>query len=104
MAVWTSRARIGYARNLILVLLLFPTLGLAAVAEGYAKHLSPLFVALLVVGFGLSLWLCIRTATARLLALLALVFFMEYANQTIGTAPGQHLINHAADGVPIGRG
>jgi uncharacterized protein (DUF362 family) len=88
MAIWTSKTQTGYARNLILVLLLFATLAVAAVAEGYAPHLSLLFVALLAVGFGLSLWLSIRTTTARLLALLTLVFFMEYATQTIGVASG----------------
>ena len=88
MAVWTSKTPISYARNLVLVLILFAALALAAVAEGYASRLTLLFSALLVIGFGLSVWLSMRTATARLLALLVLVFFMEYADQTIGVSSG----------------
>lgn len=88
MAVWTSKTPISFTRNLLLVLILFAALVLAAVAEGYANRLSWLFVALLVVGLGLSLWLSLRTATARLLALLVVVFFMEYANQTLGVSSG----------------
>jgi uncharacterized protein (DUF362 family) len=88
MAIGTSTTPLGYVRNLILVLVLFATLALAAVAEGYVSQLSPMFVALLAGGLGLSLWLGVRTTTARLLALLTVVFFMEYADQTIGVASG----------------
>jgi uncharacterized protein (DUF362 family) len=88
MAVSTPDAEVGFARNLTLTFMLFATLAVAASAEGYASRLSLLFVGLLAVGLGLFLWLGTRTTTARLLALLTLVFFMEYTNQTIGIASG----------------
>jgi len=88
MASLTSKISIGFVRNLILILIMFAALAVAAVAEGYANQLSFLFVGLLVGGFGLSLWLGMRTATARLSALLALAFFMEYIIQTINAASG----------------
>jgi len=91
MSAWNSKSQVSpssLARNFILVLVMFATLGVAAETEGYAALISLPFVYLLVLGFALSVWLALRMSTARLVAVLALVFFMEYTNQTIGIRSG----------------
>ena len=88
MPVWNSKNPVSPARNLVLVLVLFATLGVAAGAEGYAALVSVPFMLLLGLGFALSVWLALRMSTARFVALLALVFFMEYTNQTLGIRSG----------------
>ena len=91
MSAWNSKSQVSpssLARNFILVLVMFATLGVAAETEGYAALISLPFVFLLVLGFALSVWLSLRMSTARFVALLALGFFMEYTNQTIGIRSG----------------
>lgn len=89
MASWTTRVPTdGFVRNLVMIIIMFVTVAVAAFAEGHASRLSVLFVGLLAGGGGLALWLGFQATNARLLALLALTFFMEYFIQTVGVAAG----------------
>lgn len=75
-------------RNVVLVLLLLAAFLLATYWEGYLAIISWPFGLCLAGGFGLAIWLAMRTSTARMAALLLSIFFIEYAKETIGIQSG----------------
>lgn len=88
MVTGNERGRVDRDRNVALILLLFAELLFSAYCEGYLARIAWPFALLLAVGFGLGLWLATRISTVRLLALLLVIFFMEYAKETIGIRSG----------------
>ncbi len=88
LATPTHLGGIGRGRNMALVLLLFAALLFAAFCEGYLPLISLPFGLSLVGGLALAMWLAMRTSTARMLALLLSIFFIEYAKETIGIRSG----------------
>jgi uncharacterized protein (DUF362 family) len=79
-----AQSRCECGRNVIAVLLLLATLLTAAICEHYLQR-SLLPLALwLALGFGFALWLALRISSARLFALLLIIFLVEYAKESIG--------------------
>jgi uncharacterized protein (DUF362 family) len=97
MTVWTRRGRLVCGRNLVLVVLLCAALLFTASSEGYLQGFTLPFELLLGGGLALSLWMAVRASTRRFLALLLSVFFVEYAQETIGIRSGLW-VYHGDDG------
>ncbi|MDH4185103.1 MAG: DUF362 domain-containing protein [Nitrospinota bacterium] len=81
--------------NFLAVLALTAAILFSAFWEGYLPAISPLLWFLLAAGFALSIWLASFITPRRLLALILVIFVMEYAKETIGIRAGYWSYSHS---------
>jgi hypothetical protein len=75
-------------QNFLLAVLFVIAVLFTAFQEGYFPVLSLSFWLCLGAGFALSFWLALTISTRRLLALILVIFIMEYLKETIGIWSG----------------
>lgn len=85
------------SRNFLVVLLLIVVTLFTAFQEGYFPLISPLFWLCLMAGVGFSLWLAWDIANRRFLALILVIFILEYLKESIGIKSGMW-VYHGAGG------
>lgn len=94
----TSDTNNARPRNLLLIALLIIIILFTAFHEGYLQLVSPLFWVLLIAGFSITVWLALSISTRRLLALILVIFIIEYVKETIGIRSGMWTY-HGVDGL-----
>ena len=72
------------AKNLVLIALLGLITAFTAFHEGYFPLISALFLASLIAGYLISVWLAFSVSTRRLLSLILAIFIIEYVKESIG--------------------
>ncbi|MHC4084153.1 MAG: hypothetical protein ACYSU3_01570 [Planctomycetota bacterium] len=72
------------ARNLVLIVLFGLITVFTAFHEGYFPLISTLFLASLIAGYLISVWLAFSVSTRRLLSLILAIFIIEYVKESIG--------------------
>lgn len=72
------------AQNLALIALLGVITVFTAFHEGYFPLISALFLASLIAGYLISVWLALSISSKRLLSLILVIFIIEYIKEAIG--------------------
>lgn len=72
------------AQNLVLIALLGLITVFTAFHEGYFPLISALFLASLIAGYLISVWLALSISSKRLLSLILGIFIIEYVKESIG--------------------
>jgi hypothetical protein len=80
----TSGADNTRARNLVLIALLGLITVFTAFYEGYFPKISAFFLASLIAGYLISIWLAFSVSTRRFLSLILAIFIIEYVKEAIG--------------------
>ena len=72
------------AQNLVLIALFGLIIVFTAFYEGYFPLISMLFLASLIAGYLISIWLALSISTKRLLSLILGIYIIEYIKEAIG--------------------
>ncbi len=80
----TSSTNNSRTQNLLLIALFGLVTLFTAFHEGYFPKISGLFLATLIAGYLISVWLSFSVSTKRLLSLILAIFIIEYVKESIG--------------------